>query len=568
MAFSTFISNNTMYQFVSNNFLNSVSSEARATFRDSFPFSVLTPAIPKIVVDLVEQLAVIHSSTIEQVLDKICSFFPNGFDTTCQNFVNTYGPMIIAGFAAQENSDDICNAIKICQTPDTDQCRLHPPHSTRPRATTSTASDPNWKVRAAELFPSIPKETPWQWIMDLINRLAQKHEPIVDIDRDMYSDAPHLRGSTWRGKDCNDLDAKIHPGAKHNPYRGSGVDHDCNGIYGMSPDGIEWDQKLCKGSKQTGVVVMGDSAGAHFEIPPQYITASQIGPGTYKDLWAVVTDEIDRPHRSAYTGYENDTVAIPVRSLYKYVRARNLCNHRNFQNIAVNGARSGAILELSQALGKNSSADHPLLLVTELIGNDVCSPHHGPDSMTTPQEFYDNLVQFITNLDTRVPPGSSFVAFGVVKGSILYDILSQRIHPIGVTYERVYNLLNCLGANPCYMWLNSNATLRQMGDERAAQLNLMWPQVFKDLTGKLKNIQGMQYYDFPAKEILDNYKRQGGDPASLIEPVDGFHPGQLFHAYLGDWLYGHLLKDHPDWLGPINPNNDVIAQMFGEQGGY
>jgi acyloxyacyl hydrolase len=211
-----------------------------------------------LVVDIVEQLAVIHSATIEQVLDKICTYFPSPFDSTCQNFVNTYGPMIIAGFAAQDNSDDICNAIKICQTPDTDQCRLQPVHPSVPRARARThaKADPQWKVRAASIFPKPPTETPWQWIMDLINRLAQKHEPVVDIDRDMYSDAPHLRGSTWRGKDCNDLDAKVHPGAGHNPYKGSGADHDCNGIYGMAPDGLEWDQKLCKGSKQTGVVVM------------------------------------------------------------------------------------------------------------------------------------------------------------------------------------------------------------------------------------------------------------------------------------------------------------------------
>jgi acyloxyacyl hydrolase len=220
------------------------------------------------------------------------------------------------------------------------------------------------------------------------------------------------------------------------------------------------------------------------------------------------------------------------------------------------------------ALGRNATSDHPLLMVVELIGNDVCTPSHDPNDMTLPADFYANLVNFTLSLDQRVPAGSKLVAFGVVQGSLLYDTLGDRIHPIGVTYERVYNLLNCLGVNPCFMWLNSNATLRQMGDQRAAELNLMWPKVFADVAPKLKNIQGLQYYDFPAAEILDNYKRQGGDPAELIEPVDGFHPGQLFHAYLGDWLYNHLLQDHPTWLGPINPNNDIIRQMFGDQGGY
>lgn len=478
-------------------------------------------------------------------MEKICTYFPEPFADTCDSFIATYGAWIIAGFAANDNSDDICNSINICQTPNTDQCRLHPVHGTKSHARTETKSTPNWRELAAKAFPHPPKETPWQWILNLINRLTEKHEPVVDLDRDMFSDAPHFRGSTWRGKDCNDLDAHIRPGRKSNPYRGSGVDHDCNGIYGFAPDGTEWDQKLCKGSHQHGVVVMGDSAGAHFEIPPKYLTAADIGPGNFDDLWAVVTDEIDKPQRSGYTGYEASTTQIPVRSLYLHMRERNLCNHRDFQNIAVNGARSGAIKDLSQALGRNATQDHPLLMVVELIGNDVCDTHPDPSSMTTPAEFYANLMEFLPNLDARVPPGSHLVALGLVKGSLLYQTLGQRIHPIGVTYERVYNLLNCLQINPCYMWLNSNETLRQMGDQRAHELNQVWRQVIKDVQPQLKNID-LQFYgvlishslsvfdsqllltlsfvhsDFPAQEIMTSWKNQGHDPAELIGMLHTF----------------------------------------------
>ncbi len=32
-----------------------------------------------------------------------------------------------------------------------------------------------------------PTENPWDWLMALINRLAQNHEPIVDVDTDDFS---------------------------------------------------------------------------------------------------------------------------------------------------------------------------------------------------------------------------------------------------------------------------------------------------------------------------------------------------------------------------------------------
>lgn len=35
--------------------------------------------------------------------------------------------------------------------------------------------------------PGKIQETPWQWIEDLLNRMNQHHEPIVDFDHDNYS---------------------------------------------------------------------------------------------------------------------------------------------------------------------------------------------------------------------------------------------------------------------------------------------------------------------------------------------------------------------------------------------
>jgi len=39
---------------------------------------------------------------------------------------------------------------------------------------------------------------------------------------------------------------------------------------------------------------------------------------------------------------------------------------------------------------------------------------------------------------------------------------------------------------------------------------------------------------------MNKYIEEGGNPKDLIEPVDGFHPGQKFHAMLADWLWNAL----------------------------
>lgn len=61
--------------------------------------------------------------------------------------------------------------------------------------------------------------------------------------------------------------------------------------------------------------------------------------GTFKDLLPRLADELDIPMDSAYTGHRNTT--YHSHSIYKYLRAWNLCNNNDFQNIAVNGATVG-----------------------------------------------------------------------------------------------------------------------------------------------------------------------------------------------------------------------------------
>ncbi len=80
-------------------------------------------------------------------------------------------------------------------------------------------------------------------------------------------------------------------------------------------------------------------------------------------------------------------------SMYQYMRARNLCNHRDYQNLGgtvlvsvhslVNGCRSGAMAsDVVMSIGRNQTLDKPALVFFELVGNDVCSGHHTFDTVS------------------------------------------------------------------------------------------------------------------------------------------------------------------------------------------
>jgi acyloxyacyl hydrolase len=45
-----------------------------------------------------------------------------------------------------------------------------------------------------------------------------------------------------------------------------------------------------------------------------------------------------------------------------------------------------------KSLARNQTRDQPALVFFELVGNDVCHPEPTLDAMTTPQEFYVNIL--------------------------------------------------------------------------------------------------------------------------------------------------------------------------------
>ncbi len=322
-----------------------------------------------------------------------------------------------------------------------------------------------------------------------------------------------------------------------------------------------------------GTIVLGDSAAAHFRIPPQWLTSKEMSIEAFQDLFFAVENELDWPMLSSGTGYKNSTwpnsVTGPVDSVYLRLRELNHCNHRDYQSIAVNGARSKAMAEeLVKGFARQGITDKPVFLTLALIGNDVCSGHHDIDHMTTPEEFYNNTLETLRYVDSIVAPGSVVIGVGLVDGRVLFDTLHDKIHPIGsfrndVTYTQLYDYLNCLEISPCFGWMNSNETWRNRTTERAFELN----DAFASLVTKetFKNFKA--YYMDPAiKEIFRRWIAAGGQPSELIEPVDGFHPSQITQALNTVVSFEELAKMGA--LPPANPFNDEIAKKFGDQGGY
>jgi hypothetical protein len=194
-------------------------------------------------------------------MDQFCKLFSDELRDVCNEFVSIYGPSIIAGLESFENADAICHSMNLCadancklfptlgeadyeafvttqrryslrnvqqdmkSSGDQTQAnsaqdlidltsgyvaelgRSRPHHDLKALLTTlRQRMDSSWQRHWA---PS-PHDSPWDWIIELIDRLASYHLPLVDVDGDHMSLSKGLRGSNWRGKDCNDLDSTMH----------------------------------------------------------------------------------------------------------------------------------------------------------------------------------------------------------------------------------------------------------------------------------------------------------------------------------------------------------------------
>jgi acyloxyacyl hydrolase len=406
-----------------------------------------------------------------------------------------------------------------------------------------------------------------------ISRVFDQHLPLADNDNDYRAGpaeflANGFRGGDWRGRDCNDADATVYPGRK-NTTQPASVDHNCNGIYGGNSSG-SYEDMFCSGpNAPMGVAILGDSAAAHFHIPPQYLNARTFNLTGALEL---ASNEADWPQCSWSTGFRNtsqcpDSYDIPMGSIYQRMLQQNLCMHRDLQNIGVNGARTSSMNPpgIVNALGRNQQLDQPVLVFFALIGNDVCNGHPGLGSMTTTQEFHDNVVESLQYLDTTLPKGSHVAFLGLVDGRVLWDTTNTRMHPIGVGYPAIYEYLACSSSTPCWGWLNPDEYWRNQTSERAANLTAQYSVIMSNYTFKNFDMYQLQVDWFT---LIGNYTRAGYDPMNLIEPVDGFHPSQAGNQLLAQVIWDDIADNMPSWLPTLNPHNWEIAALFGDQGGY
>jgi len=61
---------------------------------------------------------------------------------------------------------------------------------------------------------------------------VEDHLPLIDFDGDRFSTIQTLRGTDWRGKDCDDFNKDVYPGRLVDTV-GPMKDHNCNGILGV-----------------------------------------------------------------------------------------------------------------------------------------------------------------------------------------------------------------------------------------------------------------------------------------------------------------------------------------------
>lgn len=532
-------------------------------------------AVCSVLTGLMEQLAEIHNASIVKALDMFCHFLPAELQGVCTSVVQTLTPELLELLEKRESPDVICYAMGICKNDTGEFCRVFPPPKLKPGE--------NLRSRVAETRKKISPFADrgidglsidicdvFKPICDAFNN----HTPLSDDDSDHFSNTMGtIRGYYWRGKDCNDNNPNIYPG--RHTVDDSTVDTNCNGIVGVEPgSGQTYESLWCNGTQQMGTIVLGDSASAHFRIPPAWFTSREMSEEAFKDLFLVLENEFDWPMMSSVTGFMNSTWPVSITgkvdSYYLRLHDLNRCNHRDYQNVAVNGARAKAMAgEIVKTFARRGVDDNPVFLSLSLIGNDVCDGHPDMKHWTKPDDFYKYILETLRYVDQHVAPGSTVIGMGLVDGQVLYDVLSDRVHPIGslhndVTYSRVYDYLNCLQISPCFGWLNSNETWRNLTTERAMQLNVAFQSLVANNT--FKNFK-IFYVDPPLPATIRKWKEMGREAWKLIEPVDGFHPSQAGNALTTEITF-QILARIKGALPKSNPFNEKIKEKFGDQGGY
>lgn len=213
------------------------------------------------VVAVTEQLSVVHNETFVEAYGRLCNVLPDLYRNACIALEKFYIPHIIDLLTKKVNPDVICHAIYLCyEDKGQPYCRAFPPKGDFQEKVSQSR-----KRVSAKLFDENESlddsKGPVSFdpcslagvkdLCKLFHRVFTNDLPLVDLDNDTYSAlVESWRGSSWRGRDCDDVDALHHPGAR--PRNGDVVfDSNCNGIHGRdSITGKPFEDLFCKGKKQ------------------------------------------------------------------------------------------------------------------------------------------------------------------------------------------------------------------------------------------------------------------------------------------------------------------------------
>jgi acyloxyacyl hydrolase len=486
---------------------------------------------------------------VRSLLNKACGLLPSGkLNDICHFVVDNFTEDIIGLILSNETADFICAKAGLCK-----QCHLFQGqnyYNEKSVRMSSPLEIEELQVRSRILGSLMFYQ--WKANPDETGNVGQR--PFIDLDKDWFSSVHSIpRGANWRGRDCNDWNHKVRPGVLE--AKSGRSDNDCNGIP------ADFEQQYCSGANAPRQLIqLGDSATAGFMIPVEWLKLKNLS-----HVLPTIIDEFDHPEQAWGSGWD---ASKGTDSLYLRLRNNNRCIHRQFQSVAKNGAEMSDLSDQIDTLSYDKNTDKSALVTVAYIGNDICKKKL--DLMTTPEEYQKNLKEGLTKLDNILAPNSKVLLFGLVDGSILFELMGQLEHPLGhgITYAKFYEFLTCTGVNPCNTWLTSNSTTRAIASARAMELTRIANDFVKN--HKFNNFD-LIFVDFA--EILNEAfaltQKQGKPLSTLIDPVDGFHPYIRFgDAVLAQVLWAHLSKAHPDFIGPVNPFNEHIEKLFGDQGGY
>lgn len=534
-------------------------------------------AVCTIVTGFLTQLAEVNNQTVLEASLKVCNLLPEKLQAGCNFTVSLVEDILSFDDILEIITPDVfCYGIGVCYVdPGEKYCNLFPLpknhefHTVVDKFKKFILKNAKHRKLLSLDVCSLPV------MKDLCKLLYEKFEdmrPALDVDGDGFSVVQTGRGSFWRGRDCWDISSNIYPGresADGDKY----IDYDCNGIYGVDDNGISYQDQLCK-TPSRGVILVGDSTCARFRLPEAWMDPKLFSKDALSNITDPLLDELDWPQLGFGVGFMNSSYPVLVKgvtdSVYLRLKERNRCNHRDYQNLCRNGDSSFDTARTAKLISRNATTDKPALVIFGVVGNDVCN--NAKDTLaniTSPQEFRSNILAFLSNLPQQLPPDSHVVLLGLADGSFLYPAMADRIHPLGrlrgeITYKDVYNWFLCMSIGPCNGWLTPDDTLRKNTSKRAMELS----DILKDIVKTSKFPFKLHYVDNPFNLIIHQWIKKGKKLWHLIEPVDGFHPNQKAQPMIAKVLWETLLKNSPDALGPINPYNDKIQELFGDQGGH